>query len=735
LGWQVAERWLGHSGRLPRHGLGFRARATGGLALQPAAADLPGVAALVGARWPHDAEMLCKRAEAALSGRFDLLGYHSLWFGEPIDWCLDPLRGRRAPDGHWSRVPYLDVGVVGDHKLVWELNRHRHFITLAQAYWLTGARRYLEGLEQQWRHWMACNPPTRGINWASSLEVSLRSVAWLWAASLARPVTGDREDFWSEVARSLLAHGRHLERYLSTYFSPNTHLTGEALGLLYLGCRLDDTPITRRWRALGWRVLCEQLERQVHPDGVYFEQTTWYQRYTVDFYLHALLLANEAGLQVPTGFRDRLERAADVLLHLMRPDGTTPLLGDDDGGRLCALDDAPSDDFRGTLALAAAVLDRRDYCFGAGAPCSSLVWLLGPDGLARFQAQSPVPPQVESRAFPDGGCYVLRDGWSAGSSVMVVDAGPHGSLAAGHAHADALSFDLTLGGTPILVDPGTVSYVGAERERFRSTAVHNTAMVDEVSSSEPDGMFRWSRWARTSVESWFTRPWVDGLTASHDGYTRLPDPVVHQRTVLFLKESYWLVVDRFTARGRHRIRSRFQTAAGVSVDRRGAGLLRLSAARGAAGGVAALLRVSAPGRLDLVPGAISRCYGSLEPALAVESELECVGSVGVLSLIGLEDRLTGVQLDGGPTAAGWHWRLAAPGWVDDVVLTAPGGDLRAAGLQVHDGIAWRRRDPAGAPVAVVGMAKGALIVDGVTWQHEGRALTGRWAHGTLTKEA
>ena len=734
LGWQVAERWLGQSGRLPPAGPGFSSRAAAGLALQPSAADLPAVASLVRARWPNDVAMLCKRGDAALKGRFDLLGYHDLWFGEPIDWHLDPLRGRRAPDGHWSQIPYLDVGVVGDHKLVWELNRHQHFVTLGQAYWLTGERRFLDGLETQWRDWMTRNQPSRGINWASSLEVALRSVAWLWAAHLARAAGEDRQDLWSEVARSLRAHGRHLERYLSAYFSPNTHLTGEALGLLYLGCRLEETPTTLRWRMLGWRILGEQLERQVHPDGVYFEQTTWYQRYTVDFYLHALLLAAEFDLPVPTGFRDRAARATDVLLHLMRPDGTTPLLGDDDGGRLCALDPAPADDFRNTLALAAVVLDRPDYCFGAGAPWSSLVWLLGPAGLASFEGQSPAPPPAQSRGFPDGGYYALRDGWSAESNLMVVDAGPHGSLAAGHAHADALSFDLTLAGVPILVDPGTVSYIGEERERFRSTGVHNTATVDGVSSSEPEGMFRWSRWARTSVESWFTCSWIDGLTAWHDGYTRLPDPLVHQRTVLFLKDSYWLVVDRFSARGRHRVRLRFQTASGVAVERRGTGLLSLSVARRDGAVVSAALRVSAPGRLDLVPGAISRCYGALEPALAVEAELDCVGTVAVLSLIGLEERLAGLRVDGGPAAAGWHWRLTSPAWTDDLALTPSGGDLQVAGLRVHDGLGWLRRDPSGNPLAVAGVGASGLMVDGVTLHPEGRAVAARWENGTLKKE-
>ena len=301
FGSQLAERWLGRHQRPPAVAPGFRRRTPAGLALQPGAAELAAVAALLRERWPDEARRLCAEADAAIAGRFDLLGYRGLTFGDPIDWHRDPLRGKTAPAAHWSRVPYLDVDVVGDHKLVWELNRHRHFVLLGQAYWLTRDDRYLEALVGQWQHWMGRNPPTQGINWASSLEVAFRAMAWLWAAHLAGAAGRDRPAFWAEVTRWLMLHGSHLERYLSTYFSPNTHLTGEALGLLYLGCRLDETPTTRRWRDTGWRILTQQLERQVHPDGAYFEQTTWYQRYTVDFYLHALLLATEAGLPVPPG--------------------------------------------------------------------------------------------------------------------------------------------------------------------------------------------------------------------------------------------------------------------------------------------------------------------------------------------------------------------------------------------------------------------------------------------------
>src|SRR6266511_5657169 len=81
-----------------------------------------------------------------------------------------------------------------------------------------------------------------------------------------------------------------LETYLSTYFSPNTHLTGEALGLFYIGLLLPEFRDAKRWCERGLQILISKLPRHVKPDGVYFEQSSYYHRYTTDFYTHLAVL-------------------------------------------------------------------------------------------------------------------------------------------------------------------------------------------------------------------------------------------------------------------------------------------------------------------------------------------------------------------------------------------------------------------------------------------------------------
>src|SRR5436853_1041560 len=303
----------------------------------PALKHREAIAALMAERFPAEREAIIERAERARRGRFDLLGLRDLSFGLPIDWHLEPLSGKRAPLDHWSQIAYLNPDLAGDKKITWELNRCAHFVTFGQAYWMTGDERFAAAFVEQAGAWMEANPLGRGINWASSLELAFRAIAWLWALHLMAASPALDAVFVTRLLKCLIAHGRPIEKYLSTYFSPNTHLTGEALGLLYLGAALPELSRAARWRDTGLQILLDQLPIHVRRDGVYFEQSTYYHRYTTDFYLHALLLTQSSEPRLAGIIRTKLDRLLGYLLHITRPDGTSPLIGDDDGGRLVVL--------------------------------------------------------------------------------------------------------------------------------------------------------------------------------------------------------------------------------------------------------------------------------------------------------------------------------------------------------------------------------------------------------------
>lgn len=512
-----------------------------------------------------------ERAHRIRLGKFDLLGLQDLDFGVAPDWHLEPAAGLRAPVTHWSRIAYLDPRVAGDKKITWELNRHGYFATLGRAYLYTNDEIHAATFAAHLASWMDANPPKQGINWASSLEVAFRAVAWLWALHFFRASPHLTPALFTRLLKFLFIHARHLETYLSTYFSPNTHLTGEALGLYYIGTTLPEFKHAPRWRAIGRQVFLDTMARHVKADGVYFEHASYYHRYTADFCLHFHILAQLNGDTVPQDFQAHTMLLLDHLMSITKPDGATPRYGDDDGGRFVALDESALTDFRTTLRTGAAFFGRSDYKrvaqLGAGdtlVDVEETAWLLGANGIATLDALDARPPADTSRAFTASGYCVMRDAWTKDANYMLFDGGTHGAKGGAHAHADALSFELAAHGRTLLVDPGTFTYTKSQelRDLFRTTAAHNTLTIDGESSSLPATAFAWRQIADGSLERWVAGKRFDFAQATHDGYMRLqPAPARHTRRVLFLKNDYWILRDTIATTGAHLYDLHFHFAA------------------------------------------------------------------------------------------------------------------------------------------------------------------------------
>jgi len=168
-------------------------------------------------------------------------------------------------------------------------------------------------------------------------------------------------------------------------------------------------------------------------------------------------------------------------------------------------------------------------------PMSLAAWLQSGFGKPSNWRDTPSPLR---RAFPDGGYYVLGEKRATPEEVLAVfDAAPLGYLSiAAHGHADCLSFTLSLGGEPLLIDPGTYCYHTEPewRNYFRGTSAHNTVRVDQQDQSEIGGPFMWVRKAQPTVEvAELQEIRRQRVRASHDGYAKLAHPVKHTREVVF----------------------------------------------------------------------------------------------------------------------------------------------------------------------------------------------------------
>jgi hypothetical protein len=524
---------------------------------------VPSLCALLKQRLPFQAREVVARAEQICLHRFDLLGYKDLDYGPEIDWHYDLVNDKRSPRKAWFKINYLDFFEVGDSKIVWELNRHQHWITLAKAYRLTGHRKYATEIFSQWQRWHNENPYPIGINWASSLEVAFRSLSWIWVYQLLEGTTAAPQDFRTRWLHALGVNARHIERHLSTFFSPNTHLLGEAVALFFIGTLYPELADAKRWAQRGWKMILRQAEAQVRTDGLHFEQSTFYHVYALDFFLHARLLAAANQIPVPSQFDAAIQNMLNALCVLGRA-GDPPQLGDDDGGRVFDPNRNSSEHMLDPLATGAVLFGRGDFKFLADGLREETIWLLGVRGVAESDRLPAVEPTASSTAFDASGIYAMHR--AEGREQLVIDAGPQGVMGAGHGHADALSVTLNANGISLLTDRGSLTYSGVERNAFRGTGFHNTLQVDGSDQAEARGPFSWDKLPDVKVEQWVAGKNFDLFVGSHNGYGRCSRGVIHRRLVFSLKSSFWLVRDVVLGQGEHQLNLSWHFAPGLSVQ-------------------------------------------------------------------------------------------------------------------------------------------------------------------------
>ena len=524
--------------------------------------SVPSICTLLRQRLPQETEQIVAEAQQICRHRFNLLGYEGLDYGAEIDWQCDRVHNKRAPLRPWFKIHYLDFDEVGDSKVTWELNRHQHLVTLAKAYRLSGTEKFAAELLTQWDHWQRNNPYPIGINWASSLEVAFRSLSWLWVYfllvdSLALP--GDFRDRW---LRALAINGRHIEHHLSTYFSPNTHILGEAVALFFIGTLCPEIPSSKRWKLRGWQMVQQEAERQVLSDGLHFEQSIYYHVYALDFFLHSRVLASLNGMSIPPVFDQTIQKMLNALCVLGSA-AAPPRLGDDDGGRVFDGRRNRAEHMLDPLATGAAIFGRADFKSVSGGLREETLWLLGAAGVSTFDTIGSPARAQESVAID--GLHVL----SSPDSQLILAAVAHGGLTGGHRHADALSVTLAAKGRGLLIDPGTFEYIGQQRNQFRGTAAHNTLRVDEQDQAEPRGPFGWVKLPRVHIERRISGKTFDLVAASHDGYARLKSPVIHQRWVFSAHSGFYFVRDVAKGDREHHLELSWHLAAGLSPQQDG----------------------------------------------------------------------------------------------------------------------------------------------------------------------
>lgn len=514
---------------------------------------------------------ILRRAQMAMRHEVDLLGSGPVNLGERIDWALDFKSGTRWAMSGSLGLPVNDLDNPSDIKVPWELSRLQWLLPVGQAYILEGDEEYAAFARSMIEDWIVANPVCRGPNWICAMDVALRGISIVWLFHACKKSKSWRdEDFIERLIKALLLHGRFVDLNLEYADVNGNHLTSDLAGLTIMGITLGGQGLAGEWVERSWDILSEELPKQVLSDGVCHEASLPYHRLVAELFLLPMLARQNVGLPVERGYRSHVKKMADITHAATRPDGSIPIWGDADDGRALPLGTQSINDHR-YLVETLATMDKP-----TNAPTwDETLWWLG----AGTTKPSKLPAR-ETSAFADAGVYIMR----TNDSVVFVDAGPVGMAGrGGHGHNDCLSVDVTLAGTPLIVDPGAYVYTSDWQARnwFRSTAAHNTPQIDGEEINRfvnPKYLWLLTNDAVPEIQEWSATKNQLRLTASHSGYQRLPAPVTPVRTIILDTSTDRLaIIDQFDGSVEHSAQIRLVLAPDIDVDELESGTWKLSA--------------------------------------------------------------------------------------------------------------------------------------------------------------
>lgn len=404
------------------------------------------------------------------------------------------------------------VGWDGDERSkLWRYNQH-YFDDLNAH----DAIKRISGHRDLIVRWIDENPPSRGIGW-EPYPTSLRIVNWI-KASL-------RGDLLNESGlHSLAIQARWLMQRLERHLLGN-HLFVNAKALIFAGLYFEGSE-ANSWLQTGFDVLLRECDEQILSDGGQFELSPMYHALALEDILDLVNITSHAGIENFTttqanqiiDWRKRVPTMLQWLVLMSHPDGRISFFND------AAYGVAPENE----------ELYQYAHRLGFIAPGTS--------------------PRCGVNHLKDSGYIRLNKG----PFDIIFDAAKVGpDYLPAHAHADTLSFEMSVRGERMIVNSGTSTYGSdAERLRQRGTAAHSTLELGSVDSSEVWGGFRVARRARVQAVQIKEDSKEIELIATHDGYARLSGRPIHTRNLRLLGQDV-IVQDRVSGTGRHSICLRY----------------------------------------------------------------------------------------------------------------------------------------------------------------------------------
>lgn len=435
---------------------------------------------------------------------------------------------------------HADRSVPYDVKYPWELSRLWFLPPLMQKAMLQRSLGWDQGHIEEvcaiLRDFEAANPAGRSVNWYP-METAMRGISLVLLLDMLLLSRADSDKI-ALLLRMITLAGETLWRSIEYTDNRGNHYAANLVALLVMGQALSGHyAASSKWLLYA----AENIEGEIHgqflQDGVNFEKSSAYHGLVTELFLIARLVMSRQGLQLGKSAELKLQEACHYAAALRRPDGLIPLIGDTDDARVMALDAASPRDNANVVALGAILFEEpllKAALKNQQLP-AIIPWLMGTQGVRTWVQMQDVPRPASS-FFQAGGMMMAGGTSHDKSSWLLMDAGEVGQNGVGgHGHNDILSFELFLDGHPFIVDPGCPTYTGepAVRQLFRSTAWHNSLVIDSTEVADLTGPFRIADQAKPQGVSLTMEDGAYVFQGSHTGYHRLPSPVDQQRKIIF----------------------------------------------------------------------------------------------------------------------------------------------------------------------------------------------------------
>lgn len=498
---------------------------------------------------------IIEEAEAVMNHKI----YGHSFEGE-IDWFFNPT-AETSRDNEWS----------------WSLFRHIYWQPLARAYVMTGDERYTKEFLHQMKefgiHWPAkpfmeddtfeTKFKFPGHAWRT-IETAMRIyTSWLPCMEAFRSSEEWGWEDWGEFLIQICDHADFLMDHYSNHNRSSNWLTMESGALLQCGIMFPE--IRSQWKTTGYRRVMHELKYSFDNDGIHMERTPIYHMVAAGVYLQCIRLCRSNGIPEPPYGFPTLEKAADFLMSLVKPDFSTPMIGDADRDDLLArkcdtslyegmnltFDPKDLNEMRAYFRTMYELTGREDYLYFA---------------TGRKEGKAP-----RQRNFPyqEAGIYVMRTGWGEEDSYFHI----HGvTLERGekstHSHNDTGHLELQIRGEDILTDSGRYIYNSScwkdQRQYFLSAKAHNTLYVDGHEMGTVPGVTR-VRGVRMFCHRFEENKDYQLIDVSHNGYVYRDDPIYHRRRAARFDHDVFVIDDQVTGTGlnEHDIRLYFNFAPGI----------------------------------------------------------------------------------------------------------------------------------------------------------------------------